>query len=407
MPDEIIIQDPQATPPLVQIITIAIRYVSRIEKEGDLAGLLGTLQRSTLKGGKMMRPQLNVDNVRDFGPRFESAFDHASPEEQVELIISLIAALVAETKYHAFGIKFADTRFGIPIQAEIASYEAWKTAKSRFSGFDKAVSRVLEQQAQQVEKFSADSAHVLQAASNEVIELQSRTADAIKRISDEETRFSASLDSYGNAIGMAKRQSDQAAEASQKAAEIASTAEGNISAFKSAVLEATKIDTARKLWDRRATINAIAFWCSAAVICAFLIVIPVVALYHLDQVLAILGHVMQTTLIGFNAATLSPAALTAIAINRVVVVTVPIALYFWIVRLLVRYNMRAQMLLDDARQRHTMLDTYFHLIEKDAATKTDRALVLNALFRPTPGQQSEAVEPPNFTELLEKAVSKG
>lgn len=389
------------------LIVLAVQYVGMIEKDGDLAELMGSLRNSLLKGGRMMLPILNLNQVEDFRARLQSAFQDAAPATQVDLTIALVAALIAEAKYSAFGVKLWETRFGMAVQTEIASYESWKTAMTRFSGFENAASSLLRDHEEQFSKFNADAARALQAASTDVIDLQSRASEAVKRMTEAELGFSSILQDHLTSIEEARAHSDQTVEASKRAAELSSTAEGNIASFKAAVLEATKIDTARKLWDRRANNNAIAFWSSALVIGVFLIVIPIAAFVHLDQVLDTLGHIMQTTLVGFDAANLGPAALTALAINRIVIVTVPIALYFWIVRLLIRYNTRAQMLLDDARQRHTMLDTYFHLIEKDGATKADRALVLNALFRPAPGQQSEAVEPPNFTELLEKAMSKG
>jgi hypothetical protein len=95
--------------------------------------------------------------------------------------------------------------------------------------------------------------------------------------------------------------------------------------------------------------------------------------------------------------------ITIAAIGRLVIVTVPVFLYIWAIRLVVRFNSRSLMLLDDARLRLTMLDTFFHLIEKEGAVKEDRALVLNALFRPGPGH-GDNVDPPNFTELVTKAM---
>ena len=54
----------------------------------------------------------------------------------------------------------------------------------------------------------------------------------------------------------------------------------------------------------------------------------------------------------------------------------------------------------------TMMDTYFYLLEKQGAVKEDRALILNALFRPGPGHGNDSVDPPNFTELIERTVGK-
>jgi len=59
-------------------------------------------------------------------------------------------------------------------------------------------------------------------------------------------------------------------------------------------------------------------------------------------------------------------------------------------------------LMDDARQRHTTMDTYFHLIESNGATTEERGLMLNALFRPLAGHGQDNVDPPNFIELMGK-----
>jgi hypothetical protein len=55
------------------------------------------------------------------------------------------------------------------------------------------------------------------------------------------------------------------------------------------------------------------------------------------------------------------------------------------------------------RKRQTMMDTYFLLIERQAATPEERGLILNALFRPAPSHGLDGVEPPNFTEFLGKS----
>ena len=100
-------------------------------------------------------------------------------------------------------------------------------------------------------------------------------------------------------------------------------------------------------------------------------------------------------------------AMAVSVISRLVVIAVPLALYFWLIRLVGRFNMRSMLLMDDARQRATMLETYYKMIERSAATVKDRALVLQALMRPAPGHGPDTVEPPNFTEVIDKAMDKG
>ncbi len=177
--------------------------------------------------------------------------------------------------------------------------------------------------------------------------------------------------------------------------------EAQVAAFASAVREELKIDTTKKLWKQRARWSCVSFWISATVIAAAILAPPAWAIYHIETVLAFLKRVGDAATQG-----LPPDAtntqLTAATISRLVVITAPLGLYFWAVKLLVRFNTRSMMLMDDARQRHTTLDTYFHLIERSGATTEERGLMLNALFRPLPGQGQDSVEPPNFMELVKR-----
>ncbi len=183
------------------------------------------------------------------------------------------------------------------------------------------------------------------------------------------------------------------------------------------------------LWDKRAKTSAAYFWGSGAILVLMLLILPGFALYHLDDVVKFFRHLTDelTRNLGHSANgaqgignptsqaagavqndlnTLSEISLATIALSRLVLITLPIVFYFWMVRLVVRFNSRSLLLLDDAQQRHTMMDTYFHLIERETASKEDRALILAALFRPTPGQGPDNVDPPNFTELLQKGMAK-
>lgn len=172
----------------------------------------------------------------------------------------------------------------------------------------------------------------------------------------------------------------------------------------SALKEGVDTISVKKLWDDRAASSRKAFWGSVGILAIFLVIFPLVGFFKLDEILEMLRHIGDAATTG-----LPPDAnatqLTVATISRLVVITVPLALYFWIIKLLVRFNLHSLALMEDARQRHTMMDTYFHLIGERAATIEDRALILNALFRPTPGQGSDAVEPP-FTDIVSKAMPK-
>lgn len=53
-----------------------------------------------------------------------------------------------------------------------------------------------------------------------------------------------------------------------------------------------------------------------------------------------------------------------------------------------------------------MLDTYLFLTGQGQAQEEHRVLMLNALFRPLPGQAIQDVEPPNWAELMIAAKDK-
>ncbi|MGP4691906.1 hypothetical protein [Agrobacterium cavarae] len=168
-------------------------------------------------------------------------------------------------------------------------------------------------------------------------------------------------------------------------------------------------EAARKLWGEREKQSRFALIASSVAIFV-LIAAPILgAICFTPEVLHYLAQIVAASSLPTTDATglVLPAPndtqITIAAIGRLVIVTVPVFLYIWAIRLVVRFNSRSLMLLDDARLRLTMLDTFFHLIEKEGAVKEDRALVLNALFRPGPGH-GDNVDPPNFTELVTKAM---
>ncbi|MDO5895642.1 hypothetical protein [Agrobacterium sp. Azo12] len=171
-------------------------------------------------------------------------------------------------------------------------------------------------------------------------------------------------------------------------------------------------EAARKLWGEREKQSKWALILSSVAICLLIAAPIALAVCFTTEILHYLAQIVAASAlptIDSNGQQLPPptdAQVTIAAVGRLVIVTVPIFLYIWAIRLVVRFNSRSLLLLDDARLRLTMLDTFFHLIEKEGAVKEDRALVLNALFRPAPGH-GDNVDPPNFTELVSKAMGTG
>lgn len=176
-------------------------------------------------------------------------------------------------------------------------------------------------------------------------------------------------------------------------------------AFMDAVRTEANFDQLKVHWADRAGSAWWAFVSSAVVLGFLLVVAPAFTIYESEYVIAFMHQLTDaaTINVGPNPNALT---LTVATVSRLIIITLPVALYFWLIRLIVRFNTRSLILMDDARFRTTMLETYYRMIEKSAATVEDRALVLQALMRPPPGHGSDSVDPPSFTEVIDKAMGR-
>lgn len=141
------------------------------------------------------------------------------------------------------------------------------------------------------------------------------------------------------------------------------------------------------------------------VLAFFLVAAPAIAIYENEVIVGLIARIASAANVALPSDA-GPVALTIATVSRLIIITIPLALYFWLIRLVVRYNMRSMLLMDDARLRATIIETYYKMIEERAATVEDRALILSALCRPAPGHGGDTVEPPNFTEVIDKAMGK-
>jgi hypothetical protein len=172
-----------------------------------------------------------------------------------------------------------------------------------------------------------------------------------------------------------------------------------LDAFKTSLREELKLQEARKLWTGSAAQALRAYQMSWIALLLLLVVVPVVGLFNHGAIFQffkdISSAVVETA--GPNA---TDTAVLIGAVSRLVLVTLPVAMYIWLIKIIVRFNTRSLLLMDDARQRNTMLETYLHLVERDADVKADRPLILEALFRRTPGHGPETIEPVNLADVL-------
>jgi hypothetical protein len=91
-----------------------------------------------------------------------------------------------------------------------------------------------------------------------------------------------------------------------------------------------------------------------------------------------------------------------IAYGTLALTFVPIIAVGWVLRIIGRSITSSLTLKEDADHRRSMLETYFNLISDPNAKFEDkeRSLILNAIFRPLPGQHPDEVAPPTLPDLI-------
>ena len=90
-----------------------------------------------------------------------------------------------------------------------------------------------------------------------------------------------------------------------------------------------------------------------------------------------------------------------LAFTRILVILVPGFFAVWLLRVLLKVGLSNLAIADDARHRVTLVGMFRSLTEHGAqVSEADRILMLNALFRPTPGTTDDDTGPPNWFEVM-------
>jgi hypothetical protein len=100
-------------------------------------------------------------------------------------------------------------------------------------------------------------------------------------------------------------------------------------------------------------------------------------------------------------------SLEKFSLTPLFIVGVPTFLGIWILRIVARLLHLSVVLRHDAQERVTMAQTYIALLGKGAISEQERALVLNALFRPAAVSNAEDSAPPYiWNALMDRAKGK-
>ncbi|MEP3049440.1 MAG: DUF6161 domain-containing protein [Roseibium sp.] len=147
------------------------------------------------------------------------------------------------------------------------------------------------------------------------------------------------------------------------------------------------LETAMTLWKIKAAQHTGYFRLGAGVF-ALAIIVPVVSLFaNWDTIVPEFQKIV-------------PAG-APYAFANLLIITIPTLGYAWILRLISRFTLQNMVLADDASQRRVLASTYLRLIGQGKANDArDRAIMLNALFRPLPGSGEPDIQPPNLTDFV-------
>lgn len=93
-----------------------------------------------------------------------------------------------------------------------------------------------------------------------------------------------------------------------------------------------------------------------------------------------------------------------VSIAGIALVTVPALFYAWLLKNISRVFIQNLNLADDASHRRALSFAYLGLLadSKHSATDADRAIILNALFRPIPPQTNDEGPPAGLIEMVKK-----
>lgn len=166
--------------------------------------------------------------------------------------------------------------------------------------------------------------------------------------------------------------------------------------FNEVVKEKLSLNELGKLWDGVASRARFSTIASGLLILAMFIVGVIVAYYFGAKVVGFTLGYSNSNLFRFLLGDLSFGHVVA----RLLVITPPLILYFWLFKIAVRFFIRSLALYDDAIQRKTIMDTYLFLREMGKLDDNVMPLIIWSLCRQVPGHGAEGIEPPDFSEVI-------
>lgn len=236
-----------------------------------------------------------------------------------------------------------------------------------------------------IEKFDSTAfrAHISEILEKAMVELE---YEANKKRMDAATSFSKALeDEKQNCFSAIAEERDEILNTFKDEAE--KQVVNIVEAMRTGLI----LKDATDLWQAKGTGHKRAFW-GASVLFAAMIFIPLFAgWYYRGSIETEIEKLFPVS--------------DSIPFGRLLVITIPLLGYAWLLRLVSRYLNLNLTLRHDADQRCVMAKTFVQLVNQGAANDDqDRALILGALFRPAPGTNTEDDHPPNVIGMIKKEI---
>lgn len=270
---------------------------------------------------------------------------------------------------HEIRTLMSDPRMAIAMHDWIAVSRIFPMIKSVEDEYERAASKVVGEFESNLKRLTAHS----KAGADAVADAKVRATEQLRSFEDDAGRLRKEIEGQWE--------------------QFHTNATADFEATKKRVTEQSILSGAHSLWRSKARVHGWSFW---------------------------LGFVALGILVGSAAVTIilyGPAYLASlprkadgdISYAIVALLTITAIGIGWMLRFLGRFVVDNMVMQADAVQRRTMLQTYLALVgDKEAGMEqADRTLILNAIFRPLPGHQSEDVAPPTLAELVKSAAPVG
>lgn len=320
-----------------------------------------------------------------------------APANVPPLALALAAQWLFEFKYifalypsprrsNDLGAYPTDATIDLGIAAEVANYAAFRNDGQEL---ERRIANALENHRAQFETLMLEGQQSVNKLNTNIIDLQSKDEDLRTKINvyeetlKDQVKKSAAADTVLSDLGKRVVASDE-----------------NIEKFTKAIERKYAMGATRDYWNNQAKSAGRAFWVSVFIVAVLLIGGSITLVACHAKILSALQDILITP------ENLKPdltlMQLTVASVNRLILIVLPVALVIWFTRLVVRFTNRSLALMDDARLRQAMMDTFLRLDVDSDLSKEERNVMLSALYRPGPGQSPDLPDFPNVIELINR-----